>query len=197
MPGIEGHDVFIEANARTDFLNSEEIVTVFTSKLRCNLVCCGDICVDFSTTGTDYLDAMVLSKYKVRMFSDMGRFLAVLAVAAWSFGSLACPASAGTGTEHTHASGQTDNHGSSDNHHGPDVCCHKLTTVSGVIASTALSPSVKQVVLPIAFYLPAASTVDIEQRSAFLPAPTSTGPPRSRRLRFTTYSPLAPPFSRV
>ena len=140
---------------------------------------------------------MVRFNYKDGVIGNVARFLAVLAVVTWTFGSLACPAVAGTGTEHIHVSVQFDDHGASDNHHESDVCCHELTTFSGVIASATLSPSVKVVVLPFAAHMIVSLAFDTAQPFVFLAAPTSTGPPRSRRLRFTTYSPLAPPFSRT
>lgn len=137
---------------------------------------------------------MVRRKYKSSLIGEVARFLAVLAVFTWSFGSSVCPAVADADTDHLGDPAHSDDHGAGHGHDGLDDCCRTLTNVSAVVASATLSPSVKAA--PLAFAIDtAASAFDFEP-----PLPSalhSTGPPRSRRLRFTTYSPLAPPSDRI
>ena len=152
--------------------------------------------VDFSLTQTDYLGAMVLRKYKFRSLGDVARFLAVLAVFTWSFGSSVCPAVADADTDHLGDQAHSDDRGTGHSHDELDDCCRTLTNVSAVVASATFSPSVKVVAPPLAVDT-AASALDFAPPSFLRPASRSTGPPRSRRLRFTTYSPLAPPTHRI
>lgn len=139
---------------------------------------------------------MVRRKYKSSLIGEVARFLAVLAVFTWSFGSSACPAVADAHTDHLGEPTHSDDHGAGQGHDGSDDCCRTLTNVSALVASATLSPSVKAVALPFAFHS-AASAFDFASLSTLLPASPSTGHPRSRRLRFTTYSPLAPPSDRI
>ena len=137
---------------------------------------------------------MICRDRKFGFMGHLSRLAAVLAVLAWSFGASACPAVAGTDHEHVSADGDND-HGAAAHHGDLDTCCRYLTNTAALVAQPSPLPSIKAVVSIAVKPLPLVlSVVTIASPK---PARASTGPPRNRSLRLTTYSPLAPPSKHV
>jgi hypothetical protein len=137
---------------------------------------------------------MICRDRKFGFMGHLSRFAAVLAVFAWSLAASACPAVADA--DHEHVSADCDNDQGAAAHHGDlDTCCRYLSNTAAIIASPAPLPSIKAVVSIAAKPLPL--VLSVVAIASPKPARASTGPPPTRSLRLTTYSPLAPPSERV
>ncbi|NOT41871.1 MAG: hypothetical protein HOP13_15425 [Alphaproteobacteria bacterium] len=141
--------------------------------------------------------AMAWQRQKYRLIGHVGRVFAVLAVLMWSVDLSACPSGIDAKAEHEHVSADAGHSGTGRPTDGqPDSCCHSLVAADLVYSAPVSGPSIKAVVIPTIISSPSVSPEPVAAKD-LEPAPSATDPPRRRKLRFTTYSPLAPPSRHI
>lgn len=138
---------------------------------------------------------MAWHSQKYRLIGHAGRIFALLAVMMWSVDLSSCLSGVGAKAEHEHVSANADHSGTAPTDGQPDSCCHSLFAADLVYSAPVSGPSVKAVVIPTTL---ASLSVSFEAVAKDVePAPSATDPPRRRKLRFATYSPLAPPSRHI
>lgn len=134
---------------------------------------------------------MVLQSQRYTLIGHAGRIFALLAVVMWSVDLSACPSGIDAKAEHEQVSSDAGHSDTVLADGQPDSCCH-APVAADLVYSAPAPPSIKAIVIPamlasLSFLPDAVAAKDLES------APSATAPPRHRKTRFATYSPLAPP----